>query len=596
MKRLLRNIHAAGLPGHGRAPLALIETIAGLVYGKDLPRGIAKSTREDRAIIREAISVLHDWRKEDFSILGFLYESLIDSDKTEVKSGRRRRSGIFYTPDYITRFLVKEAINACRSGDRGSPLRIIDPACGCGTFLVAGLRELIRKFPGIDRSVLATEYLHGVDSDADAVHVARLVIRMEAGLDGRGWRTLCRNIRHGDSLREFTRATHDRYDVVVGNPPYRNVKRGIDPATAEFCKLNFQTAKGQWDLAGPFVELTLKHLLTPGGACGLILPKPILLAENYEPVRQIILENNPLAFGPAGAPFADPGVEASLLIAGAGKGAGKKIIILDGSSAGTVRKVGNIPVSLLKRLANRNFSHLADGELLTPVLDGLENGKLIRLGDTIRLTRGIELGKRDGRIRMNDGSLKKGEWGLIAGESVSEFSVEVRYAMSVTSRDQDSGLFKDPAIWKTHRLLLIRRVAGEPVGAVYENCSKVRTVALNTIYVAQGRGEFDEYAVCALVNSWIFREIFRQMYAFDDVIFPYLRISQLNAMPVPPGALTDMKLSGWSKNLHLLPGNGKQHDTSSIGKLRDKIDRRCVELYGSDQELLKLSTASSRLS
>jgi len=440
---------------------------------------------------------------------------------------------------------------------------------------------LQRKFPEVLSRKLVPR-IHGIDSDPNAVHVARLSIWLESGANKRDWRAIVVNIREGDSLVEFL--THDRnkYDMVVGNPPYRNVKRGIAKRTREFCKANYESASGQWDLAAPFVELTLNHLLVKNGACGLILPNPVLLAENYHSVRKIILRNDLVAYGPAGRAFDDPGVEANLLVARAGKPVRYRkpsAVVLDAKNGGLVRELRSVPWRLIRRLPSEIFSHLADPGFLEPILDGLGTGRLVRLGDIVRLTRGIECGKRDERVIRGTARRSKNSRPLIAGESVAKYHAEAAYQFSVPSGIDNRKILKAADIWSGKNQLLLRRVADGPIAAVMSPA----TLVLNTIYVVRARVEvrIDEYASCALFNASAFREIFRQMFAFDDKLFPYLRISQLNGTPVPYEALTDSRLAEWSMELH---GIAVRQKKSPSGKgaalLLEKIDKRVMKLYG----------------
>jgi hypothetical protein len=66
-----------------------------------------------------------DWGKVDHDVLKVLYESVIDAET-------RKRLGEYYTPDWLAERMVNEKV--------GDPLnlRVMDPACGSGTFLFWG--------------------------------------------------------------------------------------------------------------------------------------------------------------------------------------------------------------------------------------------------------------------------------------------------------------------------------------------------------------------------------------------------------------------------------------------------------------------------
>jgi len=497
-------------------------------------------------------------------ILGLIYETLLEEDDRGSKQGHRRRSGIFYTPPFITKFLVNSALNNTKRPDGSYPPMIIDPACGSGAFLLSAYKALEKRYPKVNPAEIATRSIHGVDSDEHAVHVARISLCVAAGLDKSGFKKLCKNIRAGNSLVDLLNPGQ-KYDVVVGNPPYRNVKRGIDSRTKVFIMENYVTAKGQLDLSVPFIELALRHLLKDRGAMGYIIPNPIFLAENYEPIRELLLENDVVSFGPAGRVFHDPNVEASLLIARRGARTGKKIAIL-GIGDGKIRETGKIRQSLIEKLPSRIFSHLADEKFLGKIFGRLESGGLAPLGSHVSLTRGIECGKRDARITR---ASKKtvGTIPLITGDTVRPYSAEAVHSISLPGDPRERALLlKHESIWSEPVKLFIRRVADRPIAAVY----KGTCAALNTLYVAH-HGDFDPYSLCALINSSVFRMIFTQMFAFDDKIFPYLRISQLKRVPIPVEALTDKDLSRWSMEMHNIKGENNS--------LQGKIDRKANKMY-----------------
>ena len=554
--------------------LALVEIVAETIVtgARQLPVKIAEIEKEK---IKSASDVLkHEFGNEKINceFLGYLYESLIEKRIGKDKQTERRRSGAFYTPEYIAEFLVKASFDAA-SHISGDPPRVLDPACGCGAFLIAAWRELRKKFPRHDRRKIISRCLFGVDTDPIAVHIARISLWLESGLENAGWQTLEVNIREGDSLRNFIETDFERFDVVVGNPPYRNVKRGIPDDLKEFCKLHYRTAIGQWDLAAPFVELALERLLKPGGAMGYVLPNPVLLAENYAPVREIILKNDPVSFGPAGMPFKEPGVEASLLVVRTGESKRGIVTILDGREGKKIRSVRKLTSILLHRLPFNIFSHRAEADELFPIFDSLASGKLIRLGDIVNITRGLEFGKKDRRIVPFTENIK-GAYPLIVGESVNPFRAipTFKFAPSI---DSDLDFPKKPDLWAVKRQLLIRRVARRPIAAVVDPPKLV----LNTIYIAGGIG-FDEHSLCALINSDYFAKLFIMIYAFDDTLFPYLRISQLSRMPIPADALNDRTLSDLSMRLHKMAGEGKDIKNDPEGsRLMKRVDEAVRELY-----------------
>lgn len=106
---------------------------------------------------------LHDI---EVDVLKGLYESLIDPEQ-------RHDLGEYYTPDWLAERMCEEAIR--------DPLneRVIDPACGSGTFLFHAIRRLVRsaseaKMPPADTVVRTVEKVAGIDIHPVAVIFARV--------------------------------------------------------------------------------------------------------------------------------------------------------------------------------------------------------------------------------------------------------------------------------------------------------------------------------------------------------------------------------------------------------------------------------------
>src|SRR5579872_4272910 len=143
----------------------------------------------------------------------------------------RRREGRYYTPPVLVRFLVEKTLGPLvedRSPDEILALRILDPACGAGAFLLGALDFLATTLErrGMARS-RATERLVngtllGIDIDDDAIATARRALALASGARPRG-------LRKANALgdRGLARAASvPRLDAVIGNPPYRREKDG----------------------------------------------------------------------------------------------------------------------------------------------------------------------------------------------------------------------------------------------------------------------------------------------------------------------------------------------------------------------------------
>jgi predicted RNA methylase len=201
----------------------------------------------------------------------------------ELRSGnddRRKAQGAFYTPIAVARDLIEFA----EFGEL--PERILDPACGCGAFLVAAAEWLV------DRGLSwpdAVSRLHGADIDEAAVAICRGRLTELSDLDAED---LAEKIVAGDSLDGSPRPT-GTFDFIIGNPPFGNAIEARTARTSAernaFAERFPHAATGAYDKAGLFVEGALQRLAS-GGKLAFILPRAILSAPYASDLRDHIDE------------------------------------------------------------------------------------------------------------------------------------------------------------------------------------------------------------------------------------------------------------------------------------------------------------------
>lgn len=181
-------------------------------------------------------------------ILGRIYERFLGKivqpkNKTiEVieKENVRKAGGVFYTPDYIVAYMVAQTLGTQignKKSDDIQKLRIIDTACGSGSFLIGVFDFLLksiatyyRKFPkeakkGVlevrdgeqhlslryKREVLVN-CIYGVDIDAQAVEVAQLSLYLKLMEEETTYSAHQQQIEIGAALLPSLSA-----NIVVGN-------------------------------------------------------------------------------------------------------------------------------------------------------------------------------------------------------------------------------------------------------------------------------------------------------------------------------------------------------------------------------------------
>ena len=286
----------------------------------------------------------------------------VEEEKKTGTSGRRKRDGVVYTPDYIARFIVEQTIGKHledlfaeslapfmtkgsdandyeaiqwrkKSGeleawetyrDRVKTLRIVDPACGSGGFLVmafdylkAELHRVNRKivelrpkaaydsglFDYMPDSEILTNNLFGVDVNSESVEIAKLSLWVKTAQKGKALDSLDKNILVGDSLIEdssFAYLEHGfswrkafpdvftdgGFDIVLGNPPY--VRMELIKQMKPYLETRYEVVSDRADLYCYFYERGLR-LLKPGGRLGYISSNTFFKTGSGQNLREYLL-------------------------------------------------------------------------------------------------------------------------------------------------------------------------------------------------------------------------------------------------------------------------------------------------------------------
>ncbi len=261
-----------------------------------------------------AQKLLDAWRKDDEArtplwtldgadtrFLGDLYQDLSED--------ARKRFALLQTPDFVERFILKLTLDPAVEEFGLDAVRLIDPTCGSGHFLLGAYDRLydlrLAREPGVDRrahALAALGQVHGVDLNPWAVAIARFRLTLSF-LEKAGIAKLSAapklplNLAVADSLlvaargttRQLAEDATDRagwgfelfdfedeeearrilgqgYHAVVGNPPYITCKDAV--LRDEYRKL-YRSCYREYALAAPFTERFFQ-LGEDGGFVGLI--------------------------------------------------------------------------------------------------------------------------------------------------------------------------------------------------------------------------------------------------------------------------------------------------------------------------------------
>ena len=214
-------------------------------------------------------------RAEDAGYLvGVLYTGMMPV-------GVRAERGAYYTPPALCERLLDLAAAA---GVDWRSARVLDPACGGGAFLSPVARRMAESLA--DRrpaAVLSSIHrrLAGFELDPFAAWLSQVFL--DATLReccGAAAPPLDPVVRVCDSLEQPP--PPERFDLVVGNPPYGRVT--LSPRLrAKFKRSLF----GHANLYGVFTDLALR-LARPGGVIGYVTPTSFLAGEYFKALRALL--------------------------------------------------------------------------------------------------------------------------------------------------------------------------------------------------------------------------------------------------------------------------------------------------------------------
>ena len=206
-------------------------------------------------------------------------DDLIAAFEILVDSNEKKNKGVVYTPPIIRDYISENVIGS------GKIPKLIDTSCGCGAFLISSVKAIKNKHNISYRDLFYT-YIYGADIDEHSIEKCKVLLSLLAlETDGEIIRDLP-NLFTCNSLEYFsTKNYKNKFDVVVGNPPYVRA-RNIDLNVKELLD-KWKVVTGNVDLYIPFYQLGME-LLKPCGKLGYISPNTFLQSVNGRGLRNYI--------------------------------------------------------------------------------------------------------------------------------------------------------------------------------------------------------------------------------------------------------------------------------------------------------------------
>lgn len=418
--------------------------------------------------------------------LGFIYISLTGMQK-------RKSSGTYYTPTRIVRRLLESLGHVMDFEGKA----FLDPCCGTGNFLIC----LINMGASVHN-------IFGRDIDEISVQITRInVFLLSENISAD---ELYSHFAVEDSLKaEIT----DRYDAVIGNPPWGYEFSEED---RRYLSAKYKTAAGSgiesFDL---FIEKGIS-LLKDNGALAYVLPKTLLTAAAHLETRRIIMNSCSLKFA-AYLGNAFKGIQCPAVILGAVKDCRKEI---KGCSVWT--KMREFTINQSRYFGDNITLSLDVTDEENDCLNKISSAdNAVYLRNNAKFALGIVTG---GNGDCLSAEKRAGYEPILRGSDISRYKIKPAgsYILFEPSKFQQSA---PEEIYRAPEKLLYRFIGEAPVFA-YDDAG---TLSLNScnILIPQIEGLHIKY-ILAILNSSV--TAFFLQKTFNSV---KLLRSHIEAVPIP---------------------------------------------------------------
>ena len=220
-------------------------------------------------------------------IIGTIFELLTPNSE-------KKSEGVFFTPYSIREFIVSTLLKQY-SDSNISEIKILDPSCGSGLFLLTAAR-LVKCRKEISMKKIIETQLYGVDISQYRVNQAKLLLALVAlELDGieniekynlEAVNTLDTNFQELYTNKDLRKG----FDLIIGNPPYIRTKN-IPEILRKSMEKWESTRSGLPDLYIPFFEVGIAAL-NDEGKLGYITPNTFIRGLNGRNIRNYLSTKN----------------------------------------------------------------------------------------------------------------------------------------------------------------------------------------------------------------------------------------------------------------------------------------------------------------
>lgn len=581
-------------------------------------------------------SLFYDFSAIEADVLGNIYEQYLGHILKKSKKraqltknqAHRKEQGIYYTPTYIVDYIVRNTLGELLKNKKSKEvekIRVLDPACGSGSFLIKAFDVLNEYYAKNDKNYSQTKMdfqtglsyttkteilknnIFGVDIDKQAVEIAQLNLLLKIAEKGQRLPLLQENIKCGNSLiddpaiagnkafkweEEFKEVMQEGgFDVVIGNPPWVSIKgkqKSIDLSEKE---LNYLLKRYPCDTYRPnlfemFIWKGLS-LVKEGGYFGFIVPDRLCYNGQFINIRKYILENftlKKLWFKPV-----FEGVISDNIIF---------VIKKEKASSKSNVEIAEYPSTEFKRIPQKIYSNLSDSSWF------IVNEKILNIFEKIKHNPYVfELSKKFqtkvGFIakpnKLTERQQNTKQIKVFKGENILRYGIKGNYYFEFKKENLAGGTQDIGKLSKKNKVFL--RKTGIDIISTFDNSGTYPEQSVYFIYTGDDKSEVELKVISALLNSKLINCYYRNFAITNRDATPQLKKVDLDKFPIvfpkdlqPLIKLVDKMLS-LNKRLNEI-GDKKTDERARIEKEIKKtdaeIDEIVYKIYGITEEEKKI--------
>ncbi|MCP4136143.1 MAG: N-6 DNA methylase [bacterium] len=268
----------------------LLDDIVDYLVGSKAELPLLKNNPDEFvSSLEELYQLVSSWDiLNDGDVVGYIYQEIQGRSK-------RKSKGQYFTPGDIVNDLASKTVERVLDSSKcPETIKVLDPACGSGQFLIAVYKQLLDLYikQGIEPELAAVSIVEnnifGTDIDPIAISIARYNLARISGSDAAAI-----NINHTDFLLRDDLNFYNKhlkghfFDLVISNPPWGS---SLTNQEKRYFRKEYESGKSGLNTFTLFVERAFDYLKEKG-VVAFLIPEAYLNIKAHRSSREFVLAN-----------------------------------------------------------------------------------------------------------------------------------------------------------------------------------------------------------------------------------------------------------------------------------------------------------------